>query len=84
MEWDQKSVWIEYEGKFYFGEPDCSNNVSDDQEGQVEAKTCKEVDIGADLLKLFQCLEKLQMTAGGINDNLEYMTDQVKPIEQKD
>ena len=76
------SVWKEYEGKFYFGESDVQE-ASDDEDGPTNTTTNMEKDIRGDLSNLFHCMEKLQMTVGGINDKLENLADRVEALEQK-
>ena len=58
--------------------------MSDDQDGQTNTTPNIEKDIRGDLSKLFHCMEKLQMTVGGINDKLENLTDRVEVLEQKE
>ena len=77
------SVWKENEGNFYLGEPAICD-VSDDQDGQIDTTPNIEKDIRGDLSKLFHCMEKLQMTIGGISDKLENLTDRVEALEQKE
>ena len=77
------SIWTENEGKFYFGEPDV-RDISDDDDGPTNTATNMEKDIQSDLSKLFQCMEKLQMIVGSINDKLENLTDRVEALEQKE